>query len=62
MLIYFLLFIAVACVMPLWMGVVSFITWENAFEILGWKFMIRISVILEILLFINIACHELWGH
>ncbi|WP_313686058.1 hypothetical protein [Pantoea sp.] len=47
--------LAAAAGMPAFAGIISFVMWQNAFRVLGWKYIARLSLVLVLLVWINAA-------
>ncbi|WP_416413767.1 hypothetical protein [Pantoea sp. App145] len=41
--------------MPAFVGIMSFIMWQNGFRVLGWKYIARFSLVLVLLVWILAA-------
>ncbi len=37
---------------PAFVGVISFITWENGFKVLGWPFVARMTLVLIVIIWV----------
>lgn len=53
--------IGFALIMPVYMAFMSFVTWDNAFKFLGWGFVLRVTLVLEIVLALAAAYKNLKG-
>lgn len=53
--------IGFALIMPVYMAFMSFVTWDNAFKILGWGFVLRVTLLLEVILLIATAYKHMIG-
>ena len=53
--------IGFALIMPAYMALMCFITWDNAFRILGWGFVLRVTLVLQIVLALAAAYKNMKG-
>lgn len=53
--------VAIALAAPAYLLFISFITWANAFKIIGWGFVLRITLVLEIILVVATAYKHIYG-
>ena len=53
--------VGIAVSAPAYLAFMSFITWSNAFKFLGWGFVLRITLVLEIVLIIGTAYKHING-
>lgn len=53
--------VGIALAAPAYLAFMSFITWSNAIKTLGWGFVLRITLVLEIILVIGTAYQHIQG-
>ncbi|MBV6817542.1 hypothetical protein KWG64_06255 [Rahnella sp. PD12R] len=58
---YFLWAIGFALITPAYMAFMSFVMWDNAFKFVGWGFVLRVTLVLEIILALAAVYKNLKG-
>lgn|GEM_PF-7010992 len=53
--------VGIALAAPAYLFFMSFIMWANAFKIVGWGFILRITLVLEIILVVATAYKHIYG-
>lgn len=53
--------IGFALLMPAYLAFMSFVMWDNGFRVLGWGFILRVTLLLEVILLIATAYKHLRG-